>query len=138
MFGFSALLGAITTFLPDPEIGRPLVSESVLLDVLLAVLLAPLVETFIFQMLIIEVVRKIIPRPKKNIVLALLLSSTAFALNHPYSLSYIAFTFFVGLVLALAYYLARYRREDAFLLVFCIHSLYNSSATLYNFLFYPG
>ena len=89
-------------------------------------------------MLIIEVIRKIIHRPKNNIWLALLLSSTAFALNHSYSLSYITLTFFVGLVLALAYYLGRYRRENAFLLMIFIHTLYNSSAVLSNNLFYPG
>ncbi|NJO69791.1 MAG: CPBP family intramembrane metalloprotease, partial [Bacteroidetes bacterium] len=75
---------------------------------------------------------EIIKRPKYNICLALLLSSTAFALNHTYSLSYFVITFLGGLVLAIAYYLARYRRENAFIMVFLIHSLYNLSVLLYN------
>jgi len=56
MFGFSVVLGAITTFLPEPEMANTIMSEGILIEVLLAVFLAPLVETLIFQMLIIEVV----------------------------------------------------------------------------------
>lgn len=88
-------------------------------------------------MFIIEIIRKIIKRPKKNICLALLLSSIAFALNHTYSLSYFVITFLGEFVLALAYYLGRYRRENAFIMVLLIHSLYNLLIVLYNQLFYP-
>lgn len=112
-------------------------SKSIFPEILLTVFLAPVVETLLFQLLIIEVVRKIIKRPKKNIYLALLLSSTAFALNHTYSLSYFTITFFGGFVLALAYYLGRYRKENAFIMVLIIHSLYNLSVVLYNHFFYP-
>ena len=138
MFGSLFPLGAITTFLPEPEMIEPITSEGIIIEVLLVIFLYPLFETLVFQMLIIEVIRKIINRPKKNICLALLLSSAAFALNHTYSLYYMAFTFLVGLVLALAYYLGRYRRENALLLTFLIHSLYNLYAVLYNNIFYPG
>ena len=137
-FGFSVLSGAVTTFLPEPEMAEPMTSESILNQILLAVFLAPVIETLLFQILIIEAIRKIIKRPKKNICLALLLSSAAFALNHTYSLSYLAITFLGGLVLALAYYLGRYRRENAFIIVLLIHSLYNLSVVLYNHFFYPG
>jgi len=136
-FGFSVLSGAITTFLPEPEMAEPITSESILNQILLTVFLAPVIEALLFQVLIIDAVRKIIKRPKKNFCLALLLSSTAFALNHTYSLSYIAFTFFGGLELALAYYLGRYRRENAVIIVVLNHSLYNLSVVLYNHFFYP-
>ncbi len=138
LYGFSVLLGAITTFLPEQEMAEPTTSESILLEILLAVFLAPVVETLLFQLFIIEVVRKIIKRPKKNICLALLLSSTAFALSHTYSLSYFAITFWGGFILALAYYLGRYRRENGFIIVLIIHSMYNLSVVLYNQIFYPA
>lgn len=137
-FGFSVLLGSITTFLPEPEMAEPLTAENILQEILLAVFLAPIIETLLFQLLIIEIIRKIIKRPKKNICVALLLSSTAFALNHTYSLGYFVITFLGGFVLALAYYLGIFRRENAFVMVLLIHSLYNLSAVLYNQFFYLG
>ncbi|WP_368077846.1 lysostaphin resistance A-like protein [Maribellus luteus] len=114
----------------------PIISESLLHDVLLTVFLAPIVETLLFQLLVIEAIRKIIKRPRKNICLALLLSSTVFALSHTYSLGYFFITYLGGIVLALAYYLGRYRRENAFFVVFVIHSLYNLSVFIYNHFFY--
>ena len=137
MFGFSVMLGAITTFLPEPEMAEPMSGKNILREILLAVFLAPVVETLLFQMLIIEAARKIIKRPKKNICLALLLSSTAFALSHTYSLIYFAITFLGGLVLATAYYLGRFRRENAFIIALLIHLLHNLSVVFYNHLFYP-
>lgn len=135
-FGFSLLLGVITTFLPEPELAEPMTHNGIILQILLTVFIVPIIETIIFQLLIIEAIRKIIKRPKNNICLALLLSSTAFALNHTYSLSYFVITFLGGLTLAFAYYLARYRRENAFLMAFLIHSLYNLSTIVYNHFFY--
>ncbi|MCG8411038.1 MAG: CPBP family intramembrane metalloprotease, partial [Bacteroidales bacterium] len=135
LFGFSVLLGAITTFLPEPEIEKPMVIEGLLNDILFYVFLGPVVETLVFQVLIIEVIRKIIKRPKKNICLALLISSMAFALSHTYSLSYVIFAFLGGFILALAYYFGIYRRENAFIMALLIHSLYNLSIVLYNYFF---
>lgn len=128
----SALLGAITTFLPEPDMSGSFATESIVLDLLIAVIVVPLLETLLFQSLIIEIICKIIKRPRKNIYIALIVSSLAFALNHTYSLSYVIFTFFVGIIFALAYYLGRYRKESAIILVFIIHSIYNLSSTLYN------
>jgi len=130
----SVLLGAITTFLPEPDMSGLFVTESIVLDLLIAVIVAPLIETLLFQSLIIEIVCKIIKRPRRNIFVAVMISSLAFALNHTYSLSYFIFTFFVGVIFALAYYLGRYRKESAIILVFLIHSIYNLSSSIYNML----
>ncbi len=130
----SVLLGAITTFLPEPDMTGSFVTDSVVLDLLIAVIVAPLLETLLFQSLIIEIICKVIKRPRKNIYIAVMVSSLAFALNHTYSLSYVIFTFFVGIIFALAYYLGRYRKEGAIILVFIIHSIYNLSSSLYNML----
>jgi len=128
----SVLLGAITTFLPEPDMSGSFATENIVLDLLIAVIVVPLLETLLFQSLIIEIICKIIKRPRKNICIALIVSSLAFSLNHTYSLSYVIMTFFWGIIFALAYYLGRYRKESAIILVFLIHSLYNLSSSLYN------
>ena len=128
----SVLLGAITTILPEPDIATSLVTDNIILDMLIAVLVVPLIETLLFQSLIIEIICKILKRPRKNICIAVMVSSLAFAFNHTYSLSYFIITFFGGIILALAYYLGRYRKESAIILVFIIHSMYNLASSLYN------
>jgi len=128
----SMLLGAITTFLPEPESAGYWGTDIIVVDLVIAVIAVPLIETLLFQSLVIEIICRIIKRPRNNILLAVLVSSLAFALNHTYSLYYVIFTFFVGIIYALAYYLGRYRKESAIILVFLIHSLYNLSSSLYN------
>jgi len=128
----SVLLGIITTFLPVPDMTGSLETNSVILDLLIAILVAPLIETILFQSLIIEIICKIIKRPRKNIWISVIVSSAAFALSHTYSVSYIFITFLAGIILALAYYLGRYRKEGAIILVFVIHSGYNLLTSIYN------
>ena len=128
----SVLLGAITTFLPEPDMAGSFATESIVLDLLIAVIVVPLLETLLFQSLIIEIICKIIKRPRKNIYIAVIVSSLAFALNHTYSLSYVIFAFFVGIIYALAYYLGRYRKEGGIILVFILHAMDNLAASLYN------
>jgi len=130
----SVLLGAITTFLPEPDMTGSFVTDSIVLDLLIAVIVAPLLETLLFQSLIIEIICKIIKRPRRNIYIPVIASSLAFALNHTYSLSYVIFAFFVGIIYALAYYLGRYRKEGGIILVFILHAMDNLAASLYNML----
>jgi len=131
----SVLLGTITTFLPEPDLTGSVTTDSVVLNLLIAVIVVPLIETLLFQSLIIEIICRIIKRPRKNICIAVMVSALAFALNHTYSLGYIIMTFFWGIIFAIAYYLGRYRKESAIILVFLIHSFYNLSSSLYNLIF---
>ncbi len=128
----SVVLGAITTFLPEPDMTGSFTTDSIVLDLLIAVIVVPIIETLLFQSLIIEVICKIIMRPRRNICIAVFASSLAFALNHTYSISYVIFAFFAGIIYALAYYLGRYRKEGAIILVFILHAMDNLSASLYN------
>lgn len=132
----TVLIGVITAFLPEPDLTGGFTTDSIVLDWLITVIAVPLIETLLFQTLIIEIICKLIKRPRKSIWIAVIVSSSAFALNHTYSTAYIIITFLGGFILALAYYLGRYRKENAVLLVFIIHSLYNLSSTLYNFCIY--
>lgn len=128
----SVLIGAITTFFPEPESAGYWETDIIVVDLVIAVIAAPLFETLIFQSLIIEIICKIIKRPRRNIYIAIIASALAFALNHTYSVYYVIFTFFVGIIYSLAYYLGRYRKESAIILVFLLHSLDNLLASLYN------
>lgn len=128
----SLILGAITTFLSEPESAGYWETDIIVVDLVIAVIAAPLVETLLFQSLIIEIICKIIKRPRKNIYIAVITSALAFAFNHTYSISYVIVTFFVGIIYALAYYLGRYRKESPIILVFLLHSMDNLTASLYN------
>jgi len=130
----SMLLGAITTFIPEPESANYWETDIIVVDLVIAVIAAPLIETLLFQSSIIEVICKIIKRPRRNIWIAVFVSALAFALNHKYSMSYVIYSFFGGIIYALAYYLGRYRKESAIILVFLLHSLHNLIASLYNML----
>jgi hypothetical protein len=131
----SVLLGVITTFLPEPDMSGSLATDSVVLDLIIAVIVAPLIETLLLQSFLIEIICRIVKRPRKNICIAVMVSALAFALNHTYCLGYIIMTFFWGIIFAIAYYLGRYRKESAIILVFLIHSFYNLSSSLYNLIF---
>jgi membrane protease YdiL (CAAX protease family) len=130
------LLGAISTFIPEPESANYWETDIIVVDLVIAVIAAPLIETLLFQSLIIEVICKIIKRPRRNIYIAVFASALAFALNHTYSVSYVIYTFFGGIIYSLAYYLGRYRKESAIILVFLLHSLDNLLASLYNMFVY--
>jgi membrane protease YdiL (CAAX protease family) len=94
----------------------------------LGIFLVPLIETLLIQYLIISFICRIIRRPKYNFYTSILVSALFFSINHPYSSFYLTYTFFGGLTLAFAYYITRYRRQNAFLTVFIIHAVYNSYA----------
>lgn len=128
----SLLIGSITIFLPDPTIPDPIAGNNLVLDFLITIIVAPLIETLLFQSLIIELVCKLFKRPRRNLYISVTASSVAFALSHSYSICYIIITFLAGIILALAYYLGRYRKESPIVLVFVIHAVYNLLTLVYN------
>jgi uncharacterized protein len=119
--------GVITYFLPSnltsETSGKGL--ESITEQLIFGVLIVPLIETLLFQSLIITIICKIVKRPRFNIIPALTISAMAFGLNHSYNLAYFIYTLTVGFFLALAYYVSIFRKESAILSVFLIHSIFN-------------
>lgn len=128
----TVLLAAITTFLPEPESADYWETDIIIIDLLIAVIAVPLIETLLFQSLIIEIICKVIKRPGKNIIIAVVVSSVAFAFNHTYSTLYVIYTLCGGIIYALAYYFGRYRKEGGIILVFLLHSFDNLLISLYN------
>ena len=90
------------------------------------VIIAPLIETFVFQFSVIKILRFLIKNAALCFYIALLVSALLFSINHWYSVYYLMNTFFMGLLYAFAFYIGQYRRDmPAFLLVASIHGLGN-------------
>lgn len=86
-----------------------------------AVIIAPLVETIIFQFLIIEFLYMTNMGKRKIVVLSAIL----FASIHYYSVGYVFFAFTMGLILSYSYVIQG-STAQAFLIVYVIHLLRNA------------
>ena len=91
----------------------------------LSVIIGPLMETFLFQYLIIEIL-SFFNRIKVNTII--IISSLAFSLIHYYNFIYIIVTFLSGTIYASYYlYLKIEKKRFQFLYIWVLHSLYNFS-----------
>lgn len=95
--------------------------------------LAPILETFIFQFSVIKITRVFIKKAKWGLYISVPISALLFGLSHCYSIVYMFATFLTGLIYALAFYIAQYRRDfSAFIIVAAFHSLWNIFASIMN------
>ena len=126
-FLITLFFGVITFFLPSHLASENPVNhfDSITEQLLFGVLIGPIIETLLFQSLIISIICKIVKKTRFNLIPALVISAIAFGLNHSYNLVYIIYTFIIGIFLAFVYYVARFRKESATLSVFLIHSIIN-------------
>ena len=101
------------------------------LSIVLAVTLAPLLETLLFQSLVIYLIRKLLTG---NLILQVLISGVVFGVTHYYNPGYIIFATLCGTVLATGYVLILRRRswEDAACAIIIVHALRNSITVLVN------
>ena len=124
----SLLVGLIGYDLPDI-----MEDNSVLVMIVEGLILAPIFETFIFQVAIIEGCKRITPKVdgRANVLFSLLVSSLLFAAAHGYSSTYVVWAFFTGLGLASLYVLVSSKPGNTWrngfwavvLLHFCLNSL---------------
>jgi hypothetical protein len=98
---------------------------------LMATILAPLVETFVFQFLLIEIICFF----SKSKMLALVVSTILFALTHAYNLNYILFAFIPGFMLGILYLILKNKQKPAFILVCLAHALSNLYSFIHNNVF---
>lgn len=101
-------------------------------QLLLLVVLAPLLETLIFQYAIIDFVLTRFKSPPA----AMLTSAIAFGLTHVYSPQYILATFFSGLLFAFLYLVFRFKNQQPVLFVLILHAGYNLFVWLMR-MFFP-
>lgn len=97
---------------------------------IVVVVVAPLIETFIFQFLIFYLMSLL----TKNKIAILLTSALLFGLSHSYSLLYILSGCMGGLLLGYAYLIFQVRKKYSFWTVSVIHSLNNLYLFLIDYL----
>jgi hypothetical protein len=122
---FHLLVSYIVT-IHNPEILNVFDKKMSLTEIfILSVIIGPLMETFLFQYLIIEIL-SFFRRIKVNTIV--IISSLAFSLIHYYNFIYISVTFLSGVIYASYYlYLKTEKQKFPFLYIFSLHSLYNFS-----------
>ncbi len=82
-------------------------------------------ETLLYQVGIIQIIKAFVPKIRYSFIISVFVSSLAFGLSHPYSLTYVFAASVAGLILAATYFISLYRKQNAFLLVFLLHALNN-------------
>lgn len=95
----------------------------------LSVLIGPLIETFIFHFLIIEILHKL----KVHTNAIIWCSAFAFSLFHNYNIIYILLILFPGLLYAGYYlYLKKVNHRFPFMMIFMLHALSNFLSFLFD------
>jgi hypothetical protein len=107
--------------------GPSLSSDGIVFRVAFGVIVIPLIETAIFQWLLIRTLGGNFKLSDKWCVL---ISATAFGLSHLYSYQYAVFGFVLGLVLAYSFILCDDFGKKPFLSVFMIHASHNAISAL--------
>ncbi len=103
--------------------------ESFAEEIALAVFIAPIIETYLIQYLIITTVLKY---SKQNNLLALFISAIIFGLSHYYSIPYIMKTFFAGLTFGTLFLSQMPDFKKGFIYVWITHAAYNLFAVIMN------
>jgi len=102
--------------------GADLSGKSIITIYFIGVIFVPLLETLIFQTVIINLVKKAFP---KLPIISIIISSVLFGLSHFYSIAYILYTILMGIIFAYSYILSQKKEYNPFLVVFSIHALHN-------------
>lgn len=110
----------------DPEILEVFEESTSLTEIfLLSVVFGPLIETFLFQYLIIEILYGL-KRLKINTII--LISALTFSSIHYYNFLYVLVTFLSGIIYASYYlYIKEEKKKHPFLTIWMLHLLYNFS-----------
>ncbi len=95
----------------------------------LAVIIAPIIETLIFQHLAFMIFRKWI-HIRNKYFWAIIVSSVLFGLMHKYNTVYIIYTFLIGITLGYCYYFYRRKPKAAFWSTALVHAAHNGIAVL--------
>lgn len=92
------------------EMGKPIniVTATLLWKIIDGSILAPILETLIFQYAIIEILNSIKILKERSIVIVMV-SAVLFGISHSYSYLYIFYAFIIGLLLAYSYLIYKKR-----------------------------
>ncbi|MEH6305631.1 CPBP family intramembrane glutamic endopeptidase [Olivibacter sp. CPCC 100613] len=130
---FSGVTAFIATMI-DPDLTyNPIEKESIYVIFIISVIVAPIIETFIFQRGVIEIGYRFKLKGRWLVFLSAILFGTA----HHYNLVYALIMFFIGLLFAYSYLIIRNRYDTAkaTLFVVLLHAASNLVAFLNNDVF---
>jgi membrane protease YdiL (CAAX protease family) len=130
-----AVLGAISfsilSFILKLDISNPIDSESLLYKITVGVVLAPLLETYLFQYLLNRILVKC---RISNFNLLLLIQSCLFALSHlPYSIIYAVAMLWVGCSFNFFYLRVKELTTHYIKYTFLLHASYNLTAFILSY-----
>lgn len=99
-------------------------------------LLSPLLETFLFQLVPIEITLAICKEcfNKRMSYIAIVVSSFIFAFSHHFNREFILFAFLTGIILASCYLVFRRQKHFGYgyAITFLLHQVVNMSSYLFN------
>lgn len=132
-FIFLTVTSIIATRIDPSFTSNPIDNENIIYIFAMLVILAPVLETFIFQLAIIEIGFEFKLRRR----LLVLISSVLFALSHHYNWMYVGIMFFIGFIFAYSYMIVRNKFDvtKATLFVISLHAMSNLIAFLNNNVF---
>lgn len=117
----------IATYIDPRSTENPIENYGLPFDIIVSLFLAPLIETLIFQLLIIELLVKM----KINPFIIISTSALLFGISHNYNILYIVATTISGFIYAIYYYKLRNQGKlNSYLLVSVLHSLSNLPSVL--------
>ncbi len=117
----------------DQEVGGPKMDKfGIWGAVIVAIILAPIIETLIGQMILIKIIQKYVKWNTNKV--AVIVSSLLFALGHiSYSFWYFLITLPIGFVLAVTFIIFQTRTQSSFWTTAIIHAGRNSIAVIFAF-----
>lgn len=104
------------------EIGPDIAKHHPIFQFILGVILAPILETGLFQALPIYILRK---KFKFKPIPIISISAFLFGSTHWYSIRYMVLTFLIGFIFAYGYFVRRREEGHPFVLITLVHSLRN-------------
>jgi hypothetical protein len=103
--------------------------QSILEALFLLIIIAPIIETIIFQYWVIKISRKLF---KLNDSISILISAIVFGLIHSDSISHQVIAFTSGLILAYSFVIYEKKEFSASLMVIILHAIRNIPALVYT------
>ncbi|MCF8018512.1 MAG: CPBP family intramembrane metalloprotease [Vallitaleaceae bacterium] len=117
-------------FLMNIHVGGPEFEDIPLaLMILIVVVIAPIWETLVYQLLIIRQLKKLIFFKRRS-SLTILISALVFGAVHIYSIYYMFYAFIIGLLFAYTFVIYEDKKASAFWVTMAIHGLKNGIAML--------
>lgn len=123
------VITAIFSFILFPGNNSGPEFEITLADALMVIILGPIIETTIFQFLLLKYSLKYI---SNNKLIALLISTIPFGLAHYYSIAYILKATLSGFIYGMVWLAISDKQKNPFFYVFLTHGIYNGIGFLIN------